>query len=282
VGDALAQAGPGDTVLLSPGVHRGPIVTGRAGTAAAPIRITGPGATLTGDGDGRLVEIHHSHVVLEGLTVTDADILVWVENATGVRIVGNTLTGAGSECVRVKYRSSANEIAHNRIEGCGLTDFDLTRADKNGEGIYIGTAPEQLAKNPTPDPDRSDHNWVHHNRISARAECVDIKEAATGNRVEANVCTGGLDPDGAGYSSRGLGSIFVGNTATGLVGAGIRLGGDTDQDGTGSEVRANVLTGNGGYGLKVQRFPQGPLCGNEVTGNQRGATNGEVDPAIPC
>jgi hypothetical protein len=109
----------------------------------------------------------------------------------------------GGECIRVKYLSTHNEIAHNTFGPCGLVNFDLAENRKNGEGIYIGTAPEQLrSKNPTPVPDASDSNWIHHNVITAPAECVEAKESAEHNVIERNRCFGGTDPKGAGRRTR--------------------------------------------------------------------------------
>jgi hypothetical protein len=67
---------------------------------------------------------------------------------------------------------------------------------------------------------------VHHNRIAVTAESVDVKEAARGNLVERNRCSGSDDPDGAGFSSRGDHTSFRYNVSTRNAGAGIRLGGD--------------------------------------------------------
>lgn len=278
----LAAARPGDTVRVGAGTYRTPVTTTKAGRPDAPIRIVGSGARLEGEGEGRLVQILHSHVTLEGFDLSNADKLVWVQEATGVRILGNVLHDAGGECVRLKYFAAGNEVAGNHIAACGLRNFDLGADRKNGEGIYIGTAPEQLDRNPTRRPDASSLNRVHDNVISTPAECVDVKEAATGNVIERNLCTDGADPDGAGLSSRGRATVFAGNVSTGHAGAGIRLGGDNSNDGTLSVVRGNRLSGNRGYGLKVQRLPQGLICGNDAGGNQHGGTNGPIDPASPC
>jgi hypothetical protein len=187
--------------------------------------------------------------------------------------------------VRLRGGAKGNEIAGNRIERCGLTDFRLGKGRKNGEGIYIGTAPEQLGdgKNPTDDPDASDGNWVHDNLIRPRAECVDVKEHARGNVVERNDCAGSEDPESGGFSSRGQSTVLRDNVSVDNAGAGIRLGGDERSDGVGSVVHGNRLTGNDGYGLKVMRAGQGVICGNRVSGNDDGLSNVTgVVPTVPC
>jgi hypothetical protein len=277
---AVAEARAGDTVMVGPGTYPG-FSTARSGRPNAPVRIVGSAAVIRGDGDGRLVEVNHDHVTIEGFEIARADILVWVFQATGVRIVNNVLRDAAGECVRVKYFSSGNEVAGNRIERCGR-DFDAADHEKNGEGVYIGTSPEQVHRNPTEEPDASNNNWVHDNVVTSPAECVDIKEGASANLVESNVCSGGKDPDGAGFSARGNGNVFRANTSTDNKGAGIRLGGDNDGDGVDNVVVGNRFVGNAGYGVKIQREPQRQICGNEVADNDEKVTNAGLDPTHPC
>jgi len=71
-----------------------------------------------------------------------------VQGARGVRLLGNRLHDAGGECVRLKGYAQANEVASNVIARCGRVRFDLARGAKNGEAIYIGTAPEQSGGRP--------------------------------------------------------------------------------------------------------------------------------------
>lgn len=273
LGEALELAQPGDVVLIGRGVYRERVRSVRAGTPDRPIRIIGEdGARLESDGRDHLVRITHDHIWLENLKLSDAKTLIWIENATGVRVLRNTLTDAGGECIRLKYFARRNEIAYNDIGKCGRTGFDLSAGSKNGEAVYIGTAPEQLeSTNPSLDPDRSDRNWVHHNTISARAECVDVKESATANRVEDNVCLGGDDPKGAGFSSRGRGTIFVRNTSSDHAGSGIQLAGDDHEiDAAESVVVDNAMSGNGAFGLRVLNPSQTLLCANVFDDNDDG------------
>jgi hypothetical protein len=281
---ALAAAGPGDTVTVGPGEYRERLVTVRAGRADAPIRIVGDRAVVRGDGTGRQVEVLHDHITLQRLEIANADKLVWVQHATGVRLLDNRLHDAGGECVRVKYLAQRNELAGNTISRCGRVGFDVAAGKKNGEGIYIGTAPEQLYKNPTAEPDTSDGNWVHHNTIATgAAECVDVKESTSNTLVEHNTCTDGKDPDGSGLDARGSGNTFRYNTVSGQVGAGIRLGGDGAADGINNTVVGNTLTDNAGYGVKIMRTPQATICGNVLSRNGQAASNdGRYSPSASC
>lgn len=282
VQDGLALATPGDAVAVGPGTYREEVETLRAGTPQQPIRLIGSSAKIVGEGSGHAVDIMHSYVTFQGFDVSGDDILVWVEHATGVVVADNVLHDANGECVRVKYQSHDNEVARNHIGPCGLQGFNLSDNHKNGEGVYIGTAPEQLYRNPTHGPDHSDRNRVHDNVMVVPAECVDVKEAATDNLVDHNRCSGGQDPESGGFSSRGQHTMYRDNTVNDEAGAGIRLGGDGATDGINSEATDNWVKDVGGYGFKVERSPQGQMCGNHVDNAGGGIANGDTDPTQPC
>jgi parallel beta-helix repeat protein len=172
-----------------------------------------------------VLTIENDWIVVSGLRITRGDKGIWLQGAHNVTLRGNTVRDTGGECIRLKYLAARNEIVDNRIGPCGAVNFNLRASRKNGEGVYVGTAPEQLDRNPTRQPDASSQNWVHDNVITTRAECVDIKEASSLNVVEHNRCSGGLDPDGSGLDSRGNDNVFRWNTVTDVVGKGVRLGG---------------------------------------------------------
>ena len=281
---ALRVARAGQTVQVGPGTYRGQVRTVRSGRPNARIRLVGNGARIRGSSDTNyLIEIRHNHIEVRGFDISQASTLISMTRVRGVRIAGNTLHDAGGECVRMRYFSVRNEIARNRITNCGRKGFDLSEDDKNGEGIYIGTAPEQLDRNPHAIPDRSDANHIHHNSIVTPAECVDIKEDATANVITDNRCRGSKDTEGAGLSSRGIRTVFRRNDSGGHAGAGIRLGGDDRDDGVRNVVTGNYLHDNGHTGLKVIRRPQGLICGNRVERNRDGDVNvNDVDPDRRC
>jgi parallel beta-helix repeat protein len=283
---AIYAAQPGDTILLAAGTYTGEFETVRSGTPGAPITIAGrPGATLRGRAvdEGRVLSVENDWIVVSGLRVVHGDKGIWVQGARNVTLTGNTVRDTGGECIRIKYLAARNEVAGNRIGPCGLVNFDLRAGRKNGEGIYVGTAPEQLSRNPTPVTDASSQNWVHDNVIATRAECVDLKEGARLNVVERNTCSGGLDPDGSGLDSRGNANLFRYNRVSDVRGKGIRLGGDTRDQGIDNQVIGNTLVRTGGHAVGAMRLPQQLVCGNKVGANAAGDSNVKtLSPTARC
>lgn len=245
---AIAAALPGDVIEISGTIQGGGIVITKNGTQAAPITITG--GTIQG-GTGRMVEIRDSSwLVFNRITfdgANTADTTLYMLNSKYNIFDSNTFKNAGGECFRMKAGSHNNTVLGNTIESCGRTGW-APPANKNGEGIYIGTAPEQLTKNVEEaakstaadksgyfaNPDTSDLNRIALNIIrpghpenTHGSECVDIKEGAKNNFIQTNTCSGELDKNSGGMESRGEQNIFYENTFNSIIcGAGIRLGGD--------------------------------------------------------
>ena len=304
---AVDLAQPGAVITLAPGIYLQDVHSTRDGAADAPIAITGPAnAIVRGGGGARIIEINHDNITLSGFTIDGLwgdpnsmtgyrDKLLYVlgkqprDGVSGLRVLKMTFKNAGGECVRLRYYAQHNEITGSSISNCGVHDFRFRAGGKNGEGIYIGTAPEQRGdgKNPTSDPDLSSENWIHQNSFDTQGnECVDIKEAARGNVVEDNSCTGQRDPESGGFDARGSGNIFRNNQSYGNAGAGIRLGGDSATDGIDNDAYGNTIHDNQAGGIKVQRQPQGNVCGNTMANNTGGDSVGSyassLQPAVPC
>ncbi|WP_410813894.1 DUF1565 domain-containing protein [Micromonospora sp. 067-2] len=287
---ALDAAPSGATVHLAAGAYLQDAVTRQPG-----VTITGPrGAVLRGAGGSRILQVRHDRTTLSGFTVDGLygaqdsrdgyrDKLIYVMGTTpgdgvdGLRIRGMRLTNAGGECLRMRYLITGADVAYNEIDRCGVDDFVFSGGGKNGEGIYLGTAPEQQGLNGAPDAraDVSRDNRIHHNRINTRGnECVDIKENSTANVVEFNWCTGQVDDKSAGLDARGSGNTFRFNVVTGNLGAGVRFGGDRPTDGIDNSVYGNVVAGNAAGGIKFQATPQGRVCGNLMYDNGGGDSVG--------
>lgn len=302
---ALELAQPGARVAIAAGEYFEDLRSVRDGHPDAPISLVGAaGAVIRGAGDARVFEIRHSHLELVNLEIDGRiqktggrtrfrDKLIYIMGqservgVTGVRLLHMRLRNAGGECVRMKYFAHRNEVAYSTITDCGVDDFHGDGGAKNGEGIYIGTAPEQLERNPTSSLDRSNGNWIHHNHIDTRGnECIDIKEASRFNLIEHNACTGQLDEHAAGISSRGNDNIIRFNLIWGNRGAGIRFGGDTARDGIDNHAYGNVLRDNAYSAFKIMAVPQSRICGNRVDSGARpvvrGAAAKGIDPTAAC
>ncbi|MDT4993368.1 MAG: hypothetical protein QOH97_3260 [Actinoplanes sp.] len=280
---AVDAARPGDTVRVGPGTYGG-FHTVRSGLPGHPIRLSGADAQVVRtSGEPRLIEVTSDYIEVSGFDVIGGTSGIRLYGAHNVSVVHNIVRDALGECVRVKNQSTNNVVAFNEIRACGRRNFNLARDRKNGEGVYVGTAPEQLGELPGDGPDRSDRNWIHDNKIDTPAECVDVKEHSSEVLVEHNMCTGGRDPDSAGFSARGDWVTFRGNTVFGGAGAGIRLGGDEDGQGLHTVVQDNDFENPRGYGVKIMRLPQGAICGNGLLNPGAGASNLAIaDPSAAC
>ncbi|MEV4411489.1 right-handed parallel beta-helix repeat-containing protein [Catellatospora sp. NPDC049609] len=304
---ALGAAESGATIVLRPGVYAEDVATVRPG-----VTVTGPAtAVLQGAGtSSRVFQIHHDDTTLSGFTIDGKvceelveacyrDKAVYVvslvagDGVSGTRILGMRLTNLGGECVRMKYFATGALIAGNRIGPCGIHDFQVpnTTTGQNGEGVYIGTAPEQTYLNPSPEPDASNGNRVYGNVFDTRgAECVDIKEGASHNDVAFNTCTGQAPRNGnsGAIESRGSYNTIRGNWIHHNAAAGVRIGGDLPGDAVGNDIYANTITDNARGGIKVQDAgPHGRVCGNvmrdNVGGDLVGTYAGQLaDPTAAC
>lgn len=295
---AIDSAQPGEMISLADGEYFQDFVSRRNGEKEAPITVSGTAkAIVKGAGKDRVIEINHDYLTLDGFTVDGLggnpkkaggyrDKLIYVQGkeklsgVTGLLITKMTIKNAGGECVRLRYFSQGNEISYNTIGPCGVHDFAFDGDGKNGEGVYIGTAPEQLkdGKNPTSDVDQSNKNRIHHNTFNTQGnECVDIKEGSSENIVEYNQCTGQKDPESGGMDSRGNNNIFRNNEIYGCSGAGVRLGGDTSKYGIGNSVYGNIIRANEAGGIKIMRKTQAQICGNTFSDNGKDILVGKYD-----
>lgn len=299
---ALDTAPRGATVHLASGTYLQDAVTIRSG-----VTITGPStAVVKGAGNSRIFQIQHDSVTLDGFTIDGLfgsssskdgyrDKLVYVMSTSpgdgvGTLTIRNMrLKNAGGECLRLRYLITNADVHDNTVGPCGVYDFKFNDGGKNGEGIYLGTAPEQQGENGAPDAqaDRSRNNHIHDNTIATYGnECVDVKENSTANIVEHNDCSQQKDSSSGGLDARGNGNTFRYNTIHDNTGAGVRLGGDTETDGVDNDVYGNTITNNASGGVKFMRAPQGQVCGNTMSGNTGGDSVGtyaaDFNPTAAC
>ena len=302
---AFSHAEAGDTIQLADGNYFQTVASVKDGSKDKPISVKGTRAAVVRgtENAGRIFEIRHSYITRSGFTIDGQhgdgatpesyrDKLLYVigreanKGVEGLKVTGMLLQNAGGECVRLRYFAINNEISNSVIKNCGIYDFRFDDGGKNGEGIYIGTAPEQRAdgKNPTANIDVSRNNYIHHNTIETHGnECVDIKEGSRLNLIEHNTCEQQKDPDSAGFDARGNDNTFRYNISRNNVGAGVRLGGDSDKDGIGNHVYGNTLENNAGGAMKIMRLPQGNVCDNKLHNNDDDNNRSKgINPQTKC
>jgi hypothetical protein len=224
--------------------------------------------------EGLVIDGHHYAEPTSGAGGTAVlNRLVWLQNTTDSVVRYNVIKNAGAECVRIKTNSQRNEIYRNDVANCGYYQYKvqpIERLRKNGEAIYIGTDPFQIATSqvnkqryygldPSLVTDRSSYNVVHHNRLQPGPpgadwgnECVDIKEdwqqsamprddrrGAPGHNVVAdNECSGQFDTESGALNARGPDNTFEHNLVRGTVtGTAIRLGGGDPKNIAGRDVK---------------------------------------------
>jgi hypothetical protein len=301
---AINVAPAGATIQLADGIYEESVFF-----PVAKARLTLRGsrrAILHRGGNHRVIWIQSSDISLIGFSIDGlrpsedaadrknyADTAVLVQSVTAgkptrrIRILGLHVKRLRGECIRIKDLAEDVLVSGNTVIDCGMDDYVFGGGGKNGEGIYIGTAPEQVEeKNTHKQPDETKRVIVRGNFIRTNGnECVDIKEAARDNIIEGNYCTGQLDPNSGGFGSRGDANIFRRNVIVDVVGAGIRFGGDEETQGINNVAMNNTITRAQGGGIRYQRAPQGEQCGNILV-DAKPASSGdfrdEFDPASPC
>ncbi len=309
---AIDLAQPGYEIRLADGEYDQDVETVLSGSPSAPIVITGShNAIIRGAGRSRVFQIHHDYIHLTGFTIDGLhgdpnnkfgyrDKLLYIvseqqgDGVTGIKVMNMTFRNAGGEALRIKYLASDIEIAHNTFERIGVYDYEFNDGGKNGEGVYIGTSPSQLWKNPDDRVDTSNDIWIHHNFMDTYNEGVNTKEGAHNILVEYNTITGSLDKNAGGVNIQGEDSIVRYNEIYDVAGAGVRLGlSASTNDGIDRGVRNSVYfnkiydfstdanSTNGG--VKVQSSPQGTICGNDIDGLAvNGSYANEANPTAAC
>ncbi|NTV31094.1 hypothetical protein HGA91_03925 [candidate division WWE3 bacterium] len=287
---AINTSQSGDTIYLLPGEYLQDIKTVRSGRKNKPITITGDKtAVVRGGGRPRVIEIQHSYITVNGFTVDGLfgdgskssgyrEKLIYIMNSnnrsgiSNVKILGMHVKNSGGECIRVRYFAHDIEIAYSYIYRCGVYDYAFENGGQNGEGIYIGTAPEQEGKGgaPSKDHDNSRNITIHHNIIDPEgSECVNVKESSHHVAIINNRCLSQWDRNSAGFDIRGACTIIANNeigdsSKRPLLGATIRIGAQKDFQAPFTDIKNNLMV-NYQYETAVKYPTQerpGKICGN--------------------
>ena len=205
--DALADAKPGDKIILAPGKYQNDVWKGNwaaffseaSGSAELPITICSADpddpAVLCGVSQENKIGLHimGEYWNIENLTVCEAAKGIVLDKASFSNITGCEVYNTGTEGIHLRDNTSGCIVENCYIHDCG------TVSPQYGEGVYIGSA-----KNNTEYGFECHYNIVRNCRISnVAADCVDIKEYTFGNLVEDCVF------DGSGIQGQNGADSFV-------------------------------------------------------------------------
>jgi len=128
---ALTSAQPGDTVLLAPGIHRGPLTVARTLTLRGE-----PGAVVDGGGSPTVLTVAAPHAVVEDLTIRGSGgRILTVDAGIHVRIAPDVRLSR-LEISDVLYGINGERADRLTIEDCTLTGR-VRPGDENGAGNGI-------------------------------------------------------------------------------------------------------------------------------------------------
>lgn len=133
----IDKAEAGDVILLSAGIHSGPVLVNRAVTLRGE-----PGAQVVGSGEGSVITVESPDVRIEGLTIrgsgTDLDAMdsgVLVRRqAPRASIVGNGFEG---NLFGVYLHGAAGSLVQDNV----IAGRDDLRISEAGNGVSIWNAP---------------------------------------------------------------------------------------------------------------------------------------------
>jgi len=268
---------PGWHIRLRSGIYEQNSATVRPGTPEAPIVIEPDGnAEPVLDGGFRLDApvIAHSYYVIRGLEIRNFNHEVTLRGVEGVVLEGNHIHHFNGQCVHVWTFSVKNVVRNNEIHDCGL--------ERNGEGIYVGTASDQLYK-VDGRPDESTENLIEGNELYNVDEGIDIKPASSRNTIINNEIYNAKSPGSGGINIRSDENYIANNYSYNNRGAGFRIG--QDSGGVNNILRGNIASNNDFGGYKFINGPQDADCTNTGAGNEEGRlhyfVNG-VDEFLQC
>jgi parallel beta-helix repeat protein len=176
-----------------------------------------------------------------------------------VVLEGNYIHHFNGQCVHVWTFSVRNVVRNNEVHDCGLK--------RNGEGIYIGTASDQLYK-VDGRPDESTENLIEDNEIYNVSEGIDVKPGSSNNTITNNEIYNARSPGSGGINVRSDENYIANNLSYNNKGAGFRIG--QNSGGVNNVLRGNIANNNDFGGYKFIRGPQDVDCTNSGVGNEEG------------
>ncbi|MGH3305246.1 MAG: hypothetical protein ACRDOK_26995 [Streptosporangiaceae bacterium] len=270
---ALANAKPGTTITMAPGVYQGDFVATASGTSSAPISLCGTrSAILSGlsvtSGYAFYLD-HASWWQLDGFTVTGGQKGVMADASDYDVIYGLYVHGVGDEAIHLRSFSSHDVVSHNLVRDTGL------HVQFYGEGIYVGSAHKNWCRYTGCNPDGSNDDTIIDNDIAdTTAENIDIKEGTSGGTIAGNTLDGAGMVESAAtawINVKGNYWTIVDNVGVDSIRDGYQVHQVYPGWGIGNTFQNNKATLSGtGVGFYVQSHNLQTFvgCNNEVTGAQ--------------
>ena len=273
---ALADASPGDVIVMAAGTYSGSFVATASGSADEVITLCGPREAVLDAGDVKGDYVFHldgaQYWHLIGFSVTNGQKGVMADGTVGSTIENLTVFHIGDEAIHLRKHSTDNRVVGNDISDTGL------RRDKFGEGVYVGSADSNWCTITDCEPDRSDRNIVERNNIhGTTSEAVDIKEGTTGGILRGNTFDGSsIVAADSWVDVKGNDWIIEGNTGTDSPLDGFQ----THEIGKGGWGTRNVFRGNTanvngpGFGFSLTPARDNRVaCDNQVSAAGEGFSN---------
>jgi hypothetical protein len=307
---AIAAVRPGQTIRLAAGTYNGAFLARTAGTASAPITLTGPASAVltnpaaegspagscsvptTGFDPGYGLWLYQApYWRLTGFTINTAVKGIIIDNSAHVSVDGVTVQNINAEGVHFRSSSPDGVIQNSTIRDTGKVQPEY------GEGIYLGSANSNWScYGNTGGVDASDRVQVLNNHVgpNVAAEHVDVKEGTVGGVIRGNTWNGqgiaGQNSADSWLDVKGSNYLIENNTGTfstpGVFANGYETHNPTTGSGCGNMWRNNRsdLGGVGAWAIDVTSTSKcaGNLnvvyASNTVTNAKSGLTNIAVTP----
>jgi hypothetical protein len=307
---ALAAVKPGQTIRLAAGTYNGAFLARTAGTANAPITVTGPASAIitnptpagsapgscsvpaTGFNPGYGFWLYQApYWNLRGFTVDHAVKGIIIDASAHVVVDGVTVAHTNAEGVHFRSSSPDGTIQNSTIHDTGVVQPEY------GEGIYLGSANSNWScYGTTGGVDASDRVQVLNNHVgpNVAAEHVDVKEGTVGGVIRGNTWNGtgiaGQNSADSWLDVKGSNYTIENNTGTyappGVFANGYETHNPTAGSGCGNVWRNNRsdLGGVGKWAIDITSTskctgnPNVVYASNTVTGATSGLTNVAVTP----
>ena len=135
--NALARAGEGDTLVLAPGIHRGPVIIDRS------VSVVGePGSVVDAGGQGRVITVAAPNVTVRGLTIMHSGDKLSTEDSAIF------ITPEGDGAVIQNNRLEENLIGvylkgpeNARVSGNTIIGRRDLRMNERGNGVQLWNTP---------------------------------------------------------------------------------------------------------------------------------------------